>query len=199
MYVEGGRGWGGWGRRGEGRTRVDRKVEEEVISIINLHIGLRLENLCLNGRGSLSEFAGKETSIDKFWKQEFDTSTLFQFVRVLQVKDQIERTCDVEFFCIDWLGLLEIPKRVFLSRYYLIVCITPTKGGVLPCVPFWNVVCSCIGSASLLESSRRRSKKIPTVETWIVQEQTNMCILTNICTYTDVWYITQYLLRWLKN
>ena len=42
-----------------------------MISIINLHIGLRLENLCLNGRGSLSEFAGKVTSINKFWKQEF--------------------------------------------------------------------------------------------------------------------------------
>ena len=52
--------------------------------------------------------------------------------------------------------------------------ITPTFVGCVPCVLIWNIVCYCRGHTSLSESSQRRSKLLPAVQTWIFQEQTKI-------------------------
>jgi len=56
--------------------------------------------------------------------QKFYLNTLFKCVKVLQVQDRIERTCDFPIS-----ASIDGSKRVFLSRYCLILNITPPKVG----------------------------------------------------------------------
>jgi len=55
--------------------------------LFGFQFGLFLKISCLNGHRSLLRFGVKVMSIDKFWKNGFYMSTLFKFVRVLQVKE----------------------------------------------------------------------------------------------------------------
>ena len=54
-----------------------------------IHIGLHLKISCLNRHMSLLGFAVKVILTDKFWKQDFHVNTLFNFVRVLQLKREV--------------------------------------------------------------------------------------------------------------
>jgi len=149
------------------------------------YVGLLLKNPCLNGHRCLLEFPEKVMSTEKFWKQEIITNTPFKFVNVLQVKDRIERTCDLQFFHVSIRSVLWCLDSIspFMSRHSkegVLISIlfnfkhNPRKSGGVPCVPFWNVVCCCFRHTKLSESSRNRSKLWPTVETTSFREQSNV-------------------------
>jgi len=123
-----------------------------------------------------STFERRCVSFGPASKSNGNTGKMILYDHCLQIRQCFANEGLARFWA-DW--PIEIPKRVFLSRKYLIFNILQAPGGGgEKCVLFWNVVCFCIGYTVLLKSSRRRSKLLLTFQASGFEEQTKFLSVT---------------------